>query len=102
MRIGPFARVLLIIVVALVAVSLYATEQAFYYRGLYQGNPRVKIERQSDVIYGTFDPNRSQAYVCTTQRVVDSVGMVCESPDGNISINCTVGSGDTDPSRYFC
>jgi len=104
MRIGPFARVLLILVVVLVGVSLYATTEAFYYRGLYEGNPMVKVEKHvsTTTVYGKFDPDRSQAYTCTTQKVVDSVGMVCSSPDGNVSINCTVGAGDTNPSHYFC
>lgn len=102
MRIGPYTRVLLILVAVLTTISLYAMEQAFYYRGLYHDNPKVKVEKQDNIIYARFNPNRSAAYTCTTQKVVDNVGMVCDSPNGDISINCTVGSGDTNPSRYFC
>jgi len=100
MRIGPYARVLLVLVVALTAISLFATERALYYRS----NPRVEVKRstETNTVYARFDPNRDQAYTCTTQKVVDNVGMVCESPDGNVSINCTVATGDTDPSSYFC
>ena len=99
MRIGSYARILLFLVVVLLGISFYATDQAFYYRGKYNDSPQVKIVRQHDVIYGKFDPDRSAAYTCTTQKVVDSVGMVCTSPDNNISINCTVGG---DPHEYFC
>lgn len=102
MRIGPYARVLLILVVVLVGVSLFAMERAFYYRGLYQDDPRIKVEERDNLIYAKFNPYRDQAYTCTTQRVVNNVGMVCDSPDGDISINCTVGTGDTNPTRYFC
>jgi hypothetical protein len=102
MRIGPYARVLLVLVVVLVAISVFATEQAFYYRSLYYDNPRIKIEQSKSIIYGKWDPNRSSSYTCTVQEVVDSVGMVCESPDGNRSINCTVGEGETGPRQYFC
>jgi hypothetical protein len=99
MRVGPYTRVLLILIVVLIGISLFATERAFYYRGIYNDNPRVKIERQHDVIYGHFDPDRSSAYTCTTQKVVNSVGMVCESPGGDVSVNCTVAG---DPRQYFC
>lgn len=102
MRVGPYARVLLVLVVLLIGISLFTTERAFYYRDLYEGNPRIKIEKHDNIVYSKFDPYRSEAYTCTTQKVVDSVGMVCNSPDNNISINCTVGDGDTDPTHYFC
>ena len=95
MRIGPYARALLILVVILTGISLFATERALYYRS----NPYVKVEKHNTILYGKVDPYRAAAYTCTTQKVVDSVGMVCNSPDGNVSINCTVGG---DPHQYFC
>lgn len=105
MRLEPYTKFLLIVLVFVVGLGLYATEQAFYYRGLYHDNPRVRVEEhnRTNTVYAKFDPNRSQAYTCTTQSVTDDhIGMVCDSPDGNISISCTVATGDTNPSHYFC
>ncbi len=82
MRIGPYARVLLILVVVLVSISLYAMERMFYWRTLYYSDPQVRIEQRS--------------------KVVGSVGMICGSPDGSITINCTVATDDTSPNRYYC
>ena len=99
MRPGPYLKILLIILILLLGASLYAVDKAFYYRDLYYGNPKVKIERQSSIIYGKFDPDRSSAYTCVTQKVVADVGMICSSPDSSTVINCTVGGN---PSEYFC
>lgn len=101
MRIGPYARVLLILVVVLVGISLYAMEQAFYWRGLYHSDPRVRVEQRDNIVYAKFNPNRSVAYTCTIQKVsAEGVGMVCNSPDGDVSINCTTTPGR--PDQYFC
>lgn len=99
MRLGPYLKILLIVLILLFGTSLYAVDRAFYYRDLYYGNPKVKIEKQSNTIYGRFDPDRSQSYTCTTQKVVDHVGMICNSPDDTVKINCTVAG---DPNQYYC
>jgi len=98
MRSSTIIKLLLTLVVLLVATSLFTLDKALYYRA----NPQVKVEHRNSIVYGQFDPDRSQAYTCRTQEVINHVGMVCDSPDGNISINCTVATGDTNPSQYFC
>lgn len=96
MRAGVAIKILLTIIAMLAATSLYTTDRALYYRE----HPRVKIEQHNSIIYDHFDPNRSSAYTCITQKVTkSSIGMVCGSPDGNIEIDCTVAG---DPNQYFC
>jgi hypothetical protein len=91
-------RTLSVIIIILLGCGFFGLDKALYYRD----NPRIQIEKHTNVIYGKFDPNRDQAYTCVTQKVIDNVGMVCSSPEGDITINCTVGAGDINPSQYFC
>ena len=91
-------RSLLVVVVVLIVTVFVAVDRALYYRS----NPYVRVERHTDVdvVYGSFDPNRAQAYRCVPQKTVADVGMVCKSPQDDVTINCTVGH-DT-RTEYFC
>jgi len=103
MRPTTVIKALLTLVCLLVITNLFATYKAFNYRDKYRSNPLVKVEQRSSVIYGKFDPDRSQAYTCILQKtIVDHVGMICSSPDQDVVINCTVGTGSEDnPDRYY-
>lgn len=91
-------KTLSILCVVLVAAFFFAVDRALYYRS----NPYVRVERHTDVdvVYGNFNPDRSQAYRCVPQKAVDSVGMVCKSPQDEVTVNCTIGH-DT-RTEYFC
>lgn len=100
MRPTTVIKALLTFILLLAVISFFATYKAFYYRDKYVNNPLIKVQQHSSIIYGKFDPNRSQAYTCKTQSVDKyGVGMVCNSPDGSTTINCTVGG---DVGQYFC
>lgn len=101
MRPASAIKILLMLVAILITTSLFAADKAYYYRGLYATNPHIKVEKHESVVYSHLDPNRSDGYTCRVQKVIkESVGMVCDSPDGTSTISCTV-SGD-DLTQYFC
>jgi hypothetical protein len=101
MKPSTIYKALLVLLVALLIINLYTFTKMLDYR---DRTPAVKVQvRQShDILYGRFNPDRSNAYTCDVQKKVssDGVGMICTSPDDNITINCTVTSGN--PSQYFC
>jgi len=95
--------ILLPVIAVLLLLCGIATRVAVHYHTLYDNKPQqVKIERHTSVInhYPEFNPNRSSAYTCIPQKVKNSVGMVCNSPDDDVTINCTEAASG--PLEYFC
>jgi hypothetical protein len=95
------------LLIALTVVSLgiagIATVKAYSYRDTYIHNPQVKVESHNSVItkYTDFNQDRTQAYACKTQPIdASGFGMVCSSPDGATTINCTAVASN--PTEYFC
>lgn len=98
-----------VVIAILLITTIGATSIASHYRNLYLNDPQVKtktkiVERKSSVERIGLDhtlPGAPPSFKCIPQPVSpEGFGMVCTSPDSNITIQCTTTKGE--PVEYFC